>query len=163
MLENEKVVNDQNLPGHVPARNYPGNSVFAPGSRHSNRGRKPGVQNKLTIIMKEALAGSAEKMGEMTWNKKKKCWENGPNGWEGFFCWLCKNHTDKYVDLLGKLMPQMIDANVTTDDPDMKNYRRTVVEAAQELNARGAPTPALELLLPDADNVVRFNREGEAE
>jgi hypothetical protein len=72
MSEPENAVNDQNLPGHVPARNYPGNSVFAPNSRHSNRGPKPGVQNKLTIMMKEALAGSAEDMGEMIWNEKER-------------------------------------------------------------------------------------------
>jgi len=81
--------------------------TFTPETR-PNVGRVRGVRNKITRDIKEGLINSAIKHGSDS---------RGKDGLEGYFDFLLVADLRAHSQLMGKLIPYMVNANVTSIAP----------------------------------------------
>ena len=89
---------------------------------NAGKGRKKGVPNKTTAVLKEAIITAAEQVGEDG---------NGTGGLTGYLVHIAKNDIKAFAGLLGKVLPMQIGG-----DPDnpiqivTKDQRDAAVAAA---------------------------------
>jgi hypothetical protein len=93
-------------------------------------GRPPGVPNKLTRIIKEAILLAGEEQGNAIADAKKEPRE----GLVSYLKHLAANHPQSYAMLLGKVLPMQIEHSRTIS----ADYK-TVEELKQALRDRGLP------------------------
>jgi hypothetical protein len=101
-------------------------------------GRPPGVPNKLTRIIKEAILLAGEAQG----NKIAAANKEPREGLVSYLKHLAANHPQSYAMLLGKVLPLQIERLSTTT----AEYK-TVEELQQALRERGLPVERIYPLL----------------
>ena len=108
--------------------------------RKKTGGRKAGVPNKKTRLLKEALLIAAEAAG----NKK------GRDGAASYFEWAAIKQPASFMALLGRLIPQQLETSHTEIE------YRSVDEIRQELTRRGVQ---LDTIAPELHALA--NKTGE--
>jgi hypothetical protein len=73
-------------------KNAIGGPLFAKG----NGGRKPGIPNKVTTLLKDAIIMAANLVGED---------RRGKDGLVGYLKWLAKNEPKTFGALMGRVIP----------------------------------------------------------
>jgi hypothetical protein len=71
---------------------------------NAGKGRKPGVPNKTTSLLKEAILAAAKLRGEDG---------RGKGGLTGYCLWLARKQPKSFAALLGRVLPMQL-----TTDPD---------------------------------------------
>ena len=90
------------------------------------RGRKPGVPNKITTALKEAIILAAAKRGADG---------EGKDGLVGYLFWLARAEPKSFAALLGRVVPLHIVGGVD----HVHRVLPTKEEVLQELKERGLP------------------------
>lgn len=103
--------------------------------KKGNAGRKPGVPNKFTMKLKDAIMQAAEMSGR---NGK------GKDGTVGYLVWLSRNEPAVFGRMLEKVMPLQVDVRDKTD------RTMSATEAVERLRERGLPIPPALLSLAEA-------------
>jgi hypothetical protein len=108
-----------------------------PGFKKGNtygKGRKKGIPNRVSGLVKDWLAGASGELGflEPVWrmapNPRNTAdrrypdikvevigWRPGEGGGQGFLVWLGCNHPTAFAQLLGRVMPLQINATATIE------------------------------------------------
>jgi hypothetical protein len=94
----------------------------------THQGRKPGVPNKTTQKLKEAILIAAELSGENG---------RGKNGLIGYLVMLSRKEKRSFAGLLGRVLPHTVNGGVE----HVHRLLRSPEEIRAELTARGIPVP----------------------
>ena len=100
-----------------------GGEILAPEKGQRPGGRKKGVPNKLTTILKDALLLAAEQVGEDG---------EGKDGIVGYLRNIARTQPKTFAALLGRLLPYQ-----TNESPPEEVKYRSVEEVKEELRRRG--------------------------
>lgn len=102
---------------------------------HAAPGRAPGVQNKFTRIMKDAILEAIELEG---YDRK------GKDGMTGFFRMVARKDLRAFCMLANRAMPLQIEAK---NDTKVEVTYQSIDEVKKELAARGISIEAVQQLL----------------
>jgi hypothetical protein len=97
---------------------------FQPGKEKTG-GRQPGVRNRTTRMLKEAIIMAAECEGSDS---------NGKDGLVGFLRRVANEDIRAFASLLGRVLPLQVE---TKNDTSVEGPYQTVEEARRELEASG--------------------------
>jgi hypothetical protein len=120
-------------------------SHFQPGHEKTG-GRQPGVRNRTTRILKEAIIMAAELEGSDG---------EGKDGLIGFLRRVANTDIRAFASLLGRVIPLQID---TKGDPRDEVVYQSAAEVRAELAAQGITFEMIKRVFQDDDgpNVVRL-------
>ena len=119
---------------------------FQPGHEKTG-GREPGVRNRTTRILKEAIIMAAELEGSDG---------EGKDGLIGFLRRVANTDIRAFASLLGRVIPLQID---TKGDPRDEVVYQSMAEVRAELAAQGITFEMIKRVFQDVDggpNVVRL-------
>jgi hypothetical protein len=131
-----------------------GGGRITPAKRGNKLGRKPGVPNGTTQMLKDAILLAAECMGmpEVVRNDKGEIIdliETGEDGLLGYLRYLCKTDVKSFVYLLGRVLPLQVHGRI---EAEVRNYR-SIDEIIAEMREEGLHDellpPAFRLVKPD--------------
>ena len=101
-------------------RNNPNPVNPFPKGRKSNAGRKPGVPNKFTRELKEALLRAAEDVGEVREQDildadgkptgRTRLVPTGKDGLIGYLRWAAVHRSNAFIAQLGRVLPLQVNA-----------------------------------------------------
>ena len=100
-----------------------GGEILAPEKGQRPGGRKKGVPNKLTGVLKDAILLAAEQVGEDG---------RGNDGLVGYLRKIARTQPKTYAALLGRLLPYQI-----TERPPAEVTYRSAEEVREDLRQRG--------------------------
>jgi hypothetical protein len=112
--------------------------------RKGEGGRRPGVPNKLSRIIKECVIQAAEEVGDLSGIQKKnlsKRGVHGPDGLTGYLRFIAKTERKAFVGLLGKLLPMQV-----VTDKHSETIYRSYSEVQVALGDHGLSIEVLERL-----------------
>jgi hypothetical protein len=110
--------------------------ALTPFERGKLGGRPPGMQNKVTRILKDAILLAADRAGmpEEVRDDEGKIIEirPGPGGLDDFLLYCALNHTKAYMTLLGRGLPLQINTRIEAEPAvvyeSVEQVRRIIVE-----------------------------------
>lgn len=125
--------------------------------RPEGAGRRPGVSNTTTQLLKDAILLAAEQSGEghprrtprrtgeddgltETEYMVVQAWDwDGTDGLVGYLRWASQNYPKQYLTLLGRVLPLQLKYD---NKPHARRYL-TAEEISAMIEARGLPMPKL--------------------
>jgi hypothetical protein len=116
--------------------------------RPEKAGRKKGVRNRTTLLLKEAILQAATLVGQDG---------KGKDGLVGYLKMLAVRERAVYARLLEKVLPMQ----VNVEDKTVKIY--TAEEAAMRLRERGLPVPPMLLQIAAGGKELNLTDEYEDE
>jgi hypothetical protein len=111
------------------------------------RGRKPGVPNRITTVLKDAIVIAATEVGE---NRR------GKDGLTGYLRWLAKNEPKSFAALLGRVLPYHIVGKL---EHEHRQYvdKEEVLDALKERGLDKLVGPALFSAPPSNMKVIEHD------
>jgi hypothetical protein len=116
------------------------NKGFAPFVKGEG-GRRKGVANKTTRVLKELIILAADKTGSDG---------KGKDGAIGYLSWLARKEPAVFGNLLGKVLPLQLQMSPHPGEGDPNKDRYSATELREQLIARGLRVPTLIDVTPTA-------------
>jgi hypothetical protein len=104
-------------------------------------GRRKGVPNKTTLVLKQAILRAAEAVGSDG---------NGRDGLQGYLMMIAEKHPREMVFLISKVLPLQVSAD--PDSPQVVVFR-SAADVRRELDQRGIDINSLANLTNDQSNL----------
>jgi hypothetical protein len=156
----------------------PNPAAFKKGMpRAPEAGRKKGVQNKRTRLIKDAITGAGEKLGMLEpiyrYREERRTTGRGRNtevkyvrvktdeiiGWkptgrggtEGYLIWLGCNHPQAYATLIARVLPLQINAKVSTPETIPTKFDKVDIKSMTLAEKMAAMSDMLSMTQPLPD------------
>lgn len=99
-----------------------GTKAARPAPPNAGKGRPPGIPNKTTAMLKEAILLAAEEVGEDG---------QGTDGLKGYLRTLARTEPKSYSTLLGKVLPLQVQGPGPNGEHVFERIVREVVDPAK--------------------------------